>query len=213
MSPSLAYLVLVILAIPMVLAVGPGRVPRVFESDWRALRLRGFWLASAGILLAQLILGLVDGVLPLHFSTELSQTGIGVLYSANAVVLAGAAAVAARFAPRAALGIALVLVVLGVAGAGITTGVPAWVVVLALTATGMGLANTGSVGLLLEGVQTERIVTAMVVWSQIGMVGYLIGPLVGGPVGQSAGYGALGLVALAAALPVAWIMFAPRRRG
>ena len=79
---------------------------------------------------------------------------------------------------------------------------PAWVAALAIAGAGIGLANTGSIGVLLEGVPMERIVTAMVVWSQVGIVGYFIGPLVGGSVAQSVGYGAIGLVPLLAAVPV-----------
>jgi MFS family permease len=41
-------------------------------------------------------------------------------------------------------------------------------------------------------------VTAMVVWSQIGIVGYLLGPLLGGALAQTAGYEALGLIPAAA---------------
>ena len=43
----------------------------------------------------------------------------------------------------------------------------------------------------------RRIVTAMVVWSQVGIVGYLIGPLAGGAVAEGLGYGALGLLTVA----------------
>ena len=150
---------------------------------------------------ATLTLGLIDGVLPLHFAERLSQAGIGARYAATALVLAGAAAVAARWAPRRVLAAALGAVILGVAAAGFTATVPLWIAALAITATGVGLANTGSVGALLESVPTERIVMAMVIWSQIGIVGYLIGPLVGGPVGRSSGFGALAGVAAVAALP------------
>jgi MFS family permease len=123
--------------------------------------------------------------------------------SGSAVVLALAAAVAARFAPRRAMAVALALVVLGVAGAGLSNTFLLWVLTLAFAALGVGFANTGSVGVLLEGVPTERIVTAMVVWSQVWIVGYLIGPLVGGPAGEAFGFGVLGLTAMAAAFPVA----------
>jgi MFS family permease len=61
----------------------------------------------------------------------------------------------------------------------------------------------------LEGVPTERIVTAMVVWSQIGIVGYFLGPLIGGFVAESAGYAALGIVPLLGAIPV--VLLALRR--
>ena len=42
----------------------------------------------------------------------------------------------------------------------------------------------------------ERIVTAMVLWSQIGIIGYLAGPIVGGAVAQAFGYQALWVVPL-----------------
>ena len=51
-------------------------------------------------------------------------------------------------------------------------------------------------GILLDAVSPERIVTAMVVWSQVGIVGYLLGPLAGGAVAQGLGFAALGLVPL-----------------
>ncbi len=62
--------------------------------------------------------------------------------------------------------------------------VPLWVIALLLAAVGIGLGNTGSLGLLVEAVPVERIVTAMVVWSQIGIIGYLLGPLAGGIVAE-----------------------------
>ena len=58
----------------------------------------------------------------------------------------------------------------------------------------VGIGSTGSLGLLVGSVSVERIVTAMVVWSQVGIAGYLIGPLAGGAVAASLGYAALGLV-------------------
>jgi MFS family permease len=80
--------------------------------------------------------------------------------------------------------------------------VPLWLLALLLAAVGIGLANTGSLGLLVEAVPVERIVTAMVVWSQIGILGYLLGPIAGGVVAEALGYGYLGLVPAAAAVVV-----------
>jgi MFS family permease len=74
-----------------------------------------------------------------------------------------------------------------------------WLVALVIAGAGIGLGNTGSIGLLLAAVPAERIVTAMVVWSQIGIAGYLLGPLLGGAVVQAFGFAALGIVPLAAA--------------
>jgi MFS family permease len=77
----------------------------------------------------------------------------------------------------------LAAVVLAVAGtylAGIAAEIPLWLVALALAALGIGIANTASLGLLVDAVPVERVATAMVVWSQIGILGYLLGPLTGG---------------------------------
>jgi MFS family permease len=200
--PFAVYGVLVLVAALLVAAMGEGRTTRSFDTDRSALRSPAFWLASAGILFAVLGLGMVEGVLPLHFGSELSQTGIGVIYATMSVVVAASSALAARLHPRHALVIALGLIVVGIAVAGAAHQVPAWVVALAVAGAGIGLANTGSIGILLEGVPTERIVTAMVVWSQLGIVGYFIGPLAGGFVAQSAGYQAIGFVPLLGAIPV-----------
>ena len=85
----------------------------------------------------------------------------------------------------------LAAVVLAVAGtylAGIAAEIPLWLVALALAALGIGIANTASLGLLVDAVPVERVATAMVVWSQIGILGYLLGPLTGGIVAHSLGY-------------------------
>ena len=46
--------------------------------------------------------------------------------------------------------------------------------------------------------RVRYIVLAMVVWSQVWAIGYLVGPAVGGVVAEAFGYGALGLVPLVA---------------
>jgi MFS family permease len=92
----------------------------------------------------------------------------------------------------------------------VATEVPVWVLAVALAAIGIGLGNTGSLGMLVEAVPVERIVSAMVVWSQVGIVGYLLGPLAGGVVADGAGYAAVGLVPAAAGVPVVFLLL--RRR-
>ena len=200
--PFAVYSVLVLAAVGLVAAMGESHTARSFDTDRSALRLPAFWLASGGLLFAVLGLGMVEGVLPLHFGSELSQAGIGMLYAAMSVVVAISSALASRFRPRHVLVAALGLIVAGIAVAGAADRLPVWIVALAVAGVGIGLANTGSIGVLLEGIPTERIVTAMVVWSQLGIVGYFIGPVVGGFVAEAAGYRAIGLVPLLAALPV-----------
>jgi MFS family permease len=119
-GPFLAYLVLLLLAVPLVVFVEPAAQCH-FTADRGVLRTRGFWIASGAILFASL---------------------------------------------------------------------------------GIGLGNTGSLGLLVDAVPVDRIVTAMVVWSQIGILGYLLGPLTGGIVAEGPGYGYVWLVPAAAALLV-----------
>ena len=201
-EPFLVYLALVCLAAVLVVAMPPSSHHPAFGSDRSALRLPAFRVASAGILFAVLALGVVEGVLPLHLAARLDQAQIGLLYAAMSLVVAVSAALASRFPARAMLLGATGLVVLGIGLAAATGAVPIWIVGLAVGGLGIGMANTGSIGVLLQGVPSERSVTAIIAWSQIGIVGYLLGPLVGGTVAQAAGFGLLGVVLLAAAVPV-----------
>ncbi|HEY2935025.1 MAG TPA: MFS transporter [Gaiellaceae bacterium] len=209
--PFAVYGVLVALGFAVVYVLGASPEPRVFASDRAALRLRGFWLAAAGILFAVLGLGIVEGVLPLHLSERLSQGEIGGLYVGMSLVVSASAAVAGALRPRPILLGATLLVVVGLALAGATNAIPIWLLALALAGCGIGLANTGSLGVLVETVKSERIVTAMVVWSQIGIVGYLLGPVAGGAVTQSLGYGVLGLVPASAAAVLLAVFVSARR--
>jgi MFS family permease len=79
-SPFLAYLALVVLAVPLALAVGTPPRRRHFEPDRSVLRLPGFWLACVGVLFAVMTLGLIEGVLPLRLADRLRQSQIGWLY-------------------------------------------------------------------------------------------------------------------------------------
>lgn len=198
--PFAAYMGLAILAAAVAPLIGSPAVRRPFRADRAALRVRGFGLASAGIAFAVLALGVVDGVLPLHLGAELSQRGIAALFVAVAVIHAGGATLAARLNPRVAVRLSTVLVVAGIAAAGIVDRPEAWFVALAVAGIGVGLGETGSIGILLDAVPAERSVTAMVVWSQIGIVGYLVGPLAGGAVAEFAGFAWVGVVPLAAAI-------------
>ncbi len=199
-GPFLAYIVLLVLAMPLVLLVGEPSTRRDFAADRGPLRYRGFWLASAAIMFAVLALGVLEGVLPLHFAERLSQAQIGALYVGASFVVAVTASASGGMRPQPLVLGAIGLGVLGITIAGIAVSVPLWLIALLLAAVGIGLGNTGSLGLLVEAVPVERIVTAMVVWSQIGIVGYLLGPLVGGFVAEGLGYAYLGLVPAAAAL-------------
>jgi len=198
-APFAAYGALVFVAIPLVFVMEAPTRRLQRQADRASLRLPGFRLAAMGILFAVLGLGVAEGVLPLHFADRLSQVQIGALFVGTSAAVAVAAAAAARFAPRRALAVSLVCVVIGIGLAGASDAVQVWIVALVVAGIGIGAGNTGAIGVLLETVSSERIVTAMVVWSQIGIAGYLAGPLAGGALAQSLGFWAVGLVPLAGA--------------
>jgi MFS family permease len=205
-GPFLAYLVLLLLAVPAVLLVAESPTRREFGADRAALRTRPFWVASAAILFAVLALGVLEGVLPLHFAERLTQAQIGALYVGASVVVAVSATASGGRRPRPLVFAAVLLSVAGISLAGIAVSVPLWLLAVGLAGVGIGLANTGSLGLLVQAVPVERIVTAMVVWSQVGIVGYLLGPLAGGMVADGPGYAYVGLVLAAAGLLVVTLL-------
>ena len=193
-GPFVLYLALVLAAIPLVLTMSPPTEQRVFSSDRSALRSRGFWVAASAVLFAYLVLGLMEGVLPLHLAERLTQAEIGALYVGLSLVVAVSAAAAGSQRPRSMVFGSVFLAVAGISIAGAVAQVPLWVLALTLAALGVGIGSTGSLGLLVESVDVKRIVTAMVVWSQVGIAGYLAGPLAGGLVADGLGYPAVGIV-------------------
>lgn len=210
-GPFLGYAVLILAAVVPVLLMRAPADARSFTTDRSALHLPGFWIASAAILCTVLGLGIVEGVLPLHLAGGLDQTQIGFIYAGVALLVAGVAAAAARFRPHLDVLAAVALITAGLTLAGSTDTVALWIVALIVSGAGIGLGNTGSIGVLLESVQPERIVTAMIIWSQIGIAGYLLGPVLAGGVAQAFGFSALGLVPLAAAVALlAAMRWAPR---
>jgi MFS family permease len=201
-APFLAYLALLLAALPLVLLVEEPTARRTFAADRAVLRRRPFWVAAAAILFASLALGVLEGVLPLHLAERLGQVQIGALYVGASLVVATAGAAVGGRRPPPLVYAALALAVTGITLAGLVTAVPLWMPALLLAATGIGLANTGSLGLLIGAVPVERIVSAMVVWSQVGIVGYLLGPLAGGVIAEEVGYALIGLVPAVAAVLV-----------
>jgi MFS family permease len=202
-GPFALHLVLVTALALALLAIGAPKTPVQFGSDRSALRTPAFLLASAGILMVALTLGTLDGPLPLHFSEQLTQGEIAALYVLTAIVSAGSATLAGRVPPRPTLAVATVLMTLAVSLGGLTEAIGIWVLVAVLAGMGVGGGESGALGVLLESVGVERIVVAMVVWSQLWAIGYLVGPAIGGGVAEALGYGALGLVPLAASMLVA----------
>jgi MFS family permease len=173
-----------------------------FGSNRRALRTRGFVLASAGILLVAAAYGALEGALPLHFATRLAQAEIAALLVLGSLGVGAASVVAGRTTPRLALVGGVVALPLGIGLAGAVTNVPLWIVAVLIAAIGMGIGETGALGILLEETGAEQMVLAMVLWSQVWAVGYFAAPAAAGGLAEVAGFGAVALVPLAAALPV-----------
>ena len=202
-GPFAAYLGLVgVSGVGAVLLLGPPRERATFSSDRHALRRPGFWFASAAILLVALALGTLEGPLPLHFAERLDQREIGAMYVAISLAVAVSAAAAARFAARPTVAAATALMVVGLSLAGATHSIPLWGVAVFVAALGFGLGEAASLGVLLDVVGTERVVLAMVVYSQVWALGYLAGPAAGGAVAGALGFAAIGLVPLAGAFLV-----------
>jgi MFS family permease len=202
-GPFAAYLILVLASVGLALLLPTPAQRKAFHPDRAALRVRGFWLSCGTVLFAVIALGIVEGVLPLHFDSRLGQAEIGALFVGLAFVLGGGAVLAGQLRPRVVVPSGVVLTVIGIAWVGIADSVPTWIAALAVTGIGFAFAETGSVGILLDAVGTERIVTAMIVWSQIGISGYLIGPLAGGGVAEGLSFAWIGVVPLAAAVALA----------
>jgi MFS family permease len=209
-APFLIHLALVAAAAVAVALLPAARDRPAFGSDRSVLRTRGFRLASAGVLLLAAGYGTIDGPLPLHFASELAQAEIAALYVGGSIAVGLSAVAAGRLAPRAALIGGAVLIVVGLAAAGATGAVPLWIGAFAFAAVGFGLGEAGALGTLLETVGAERIVLAMVVWSQIWALGYLAGPAAAGAVAETIGYSAVGVVPGAAALLVIIALLATR---
>ena len=212
-GPFTLYLALVLGAITLVLRMQQPAERQPFVSDRTALRSRGFWVAASAVLFTYLVLGIMEGTLPLHLAERLTQAEIGALYVGLAIVVAASAAAAGAQRPRSMVFGSVFLAVAGIAVAGAVTQVPLWVLGLALAALGVGIGSTGSLGILVEAVNVKRIVTAMVVWSQIGIAGYLVGPLAGGLVAEGLGYRAVALVVAVAGLAVLGTLAAARGVG
>jgi MFS family permease len=211
-APFLGYLGLVALGGLALLLVGAphARAP-AFRSERAVLRSPGFLLASAGIVMVSVTIGAFDGVLPLHFDSLLSQAEIAALYVGTSLVLAFWTVAAARFPLRPTIYVGTVLIVAGLSLAGAGEEIWIWIVALVVVGTGFGLAEAASLGVLLEVVGTERIVLAMVAWSQAFAIGYLLGPVLGGGVSEALGYAALGIVPAGFALLVLWAALLERR--
>ena len=145
-GPFLAYLVLLLVAMPLVLLVAEPASRREFAADRAALRTRGFWVASAAILFAALALGVLEGVLPLHFAERLSQAQIAALYVGASVVVAVSASGAAACDRARSCSRRWCSRWRASRSPGMAAHVPLWIVALLLAGVGIGLATPARSG-------------------------------------------------------------------
>jgi MFS family permease len=210
-SPFLAYAALLAALVPAAATLPRPDTAVSFASDPAVLRSRRFWAAAVAIMLAILATGALDGVLPLHFAQRWSQTGIGVAYLLVGALLAVGSAGAGHQPPARMLLAGGLAITVGLTVVGASTTPWVWALALVLLGLGAGATQTGATGLLLAAVPPARIVTAMVVWSQLGILGYLTAPALGGLLAQHLGYAALGLLPATTATLLA-ILATPTRR-
>lgn len=199
-APFVLFLALVALAAASLALVGRTAERPAFGSDRAVLSHPAFRAASAAVVLVALGYGTIDGPLPLHFAEELGQGAIAGLYVAASLVVGASAVAAGRLSARVAVWTGLPLIALGVGVAGIGDTVPVWAAGIGLAAIGLGLGEAGALGYLLDATGPERMVLAMVVWSQVWALGYLAGPALAGALAEGLGFAAVGLVPFAALL-------------
>jgi MFS family permease len=210
--PFAAYATLLVAGVlaSLRLPAPPAAVNYEPDRSWRGNV--GFWYSAVAIMLGMLAIGLIDGVLPLHFASLLSQWQIGLLYVAIAVMTAVSAVAAGYVRAGLALLLGVTALCIGLAVAGGTEVLAAWVIGLALVGVSAGTVQTGSTGVLLREVPAPRIISAMTAWSQLGILGYFLAPAIGGVVVQTLGYGALVLVPLALVVPLVVLALLTRHR-
>lgn len=209
-APFAAFLAATLAVLVAVFALPAAHDRPRFGSDRAALRTPGFRLASVSVLAVAAGVGVVDGPLPLHFGTRLEQAEIAALYVAAAFVVGGASVAAGHLRPRPLVPVSALLVLAGTGAAVATDDVWLWVPALAVIALGLGLGEACALGVLLESVGAERIVVALVVWSQMWSIGYLVGPVAGGALAEGLGFGSLVAVpAFACALVLVTLKASP----
>ena len=135
-GPFLAYLAMLLFAMPLVLFVKPA-VHRDLTGDRAVLHTRAFWVASGAILFASLALGVLEGVLPLHLAERVTQAQIGALYVGASLVVAISATASGGRPPRT---LVIAAVVLSVAASHLHPGITA----TSASVTGVATGITGT---------------------------------------------------------------------
>jgi MFS family permease len=198
----LPFLVHAVLSLIVLAAVAPNRWDVVAEPF-------GFLHSSIGrdrafrfVIVAWSIFGFsfgyIEGALPVHFATRLSQSGVGFLYMVAAVAAAVGAVTLGRLAgshrsrPGVALGMAFIAG--GLLAGSISDSVAVWVAGAVIFGLGAGGSDPNILGVITTDVPFEIMIGVQTLAAEAFAIGLFIGPLLGGILAEQAGFGVAGIV-------------------
>jgi MFS family permease len=176
--PFIADATLAVVGLTAAAAFPRGR-GRPFGWDLRMLRSRQLGFAVLMVTLVALVISVLDGSYTLHFSTQLSQTGLALLFTASVAAYGVGALLplASGSLPiaKATAQVGAVLSAMMLVGIAAFDTVAAWFVLVVLLGAALG-ATEASVLSIASNVSERSLITSMVVYSQGFAVGFLIGP-------------------------------------
>jgi MFS family permease len=195
-GPFLAHLILVVVCIATVGQLGAPhvRVAADRRTGLREVRSGPFLVASLGVLAVATDLATLDGPLPVYLAVKLSQAQIGLLYAVAAVMLGISAMTTSRLPQRRCIGAGVLISCVGLTALGLSHHVLLWIAAVVVTGLGLGLAEGGSLGLLIGSSDEQGIILVTALWSQFWACGYLFGSALAGGAVTEFGYAASGLV-------------------
>jgi MFS family permease len=198
----LPFLVHAILSLLVLAAVAPNRW-KVVEEPFGFLhssigRDPSFRFVIAAWSIFGFSFGYIEGALPVHFATRLSQAGVGFLYMVGAVAAAVGAVTLGRLAgshrsrPGVALGMAFIAG--GLLAGSIADSVAVWVVGLAIFGLGAGGSDPNILGVITTDVPFEIMIGVQTLAAEAFAIGLFIGPMLGGILAEQAGFDVAGIV-------------------
>ena len=198
----LPFLVHAVLSLIVLAAVAPNRW-RVVEEPLGFLhssigRDRAFRFVMAAWAIFGFSFGYIEGALPVHFATRLSQAGVGFLYMLGALAAAVGAVTLGRLAgshrsrPGVALG--MVLIAGGLLAGSISDSVAVWVAAFVIFGLGAGGSDPNILGVITSDVPFEIMIGVQTLAAEAFAIGLFIGPVLGGILAEQAGFAVAGMV-------------------
>lgn len=198
----LPFLIHAALSLIVLAAVAPNRW-KVVEEPLGFLhssigRDRSFRFVMAAWSVFGFSFGYIEGALPVHFSTHLSQSGVGFLYMVGAVAAAVGAVTLGRLAgshrsrPGVALG--MVFISAGLLAGSMADSVGLWVVGMVVFGLGAGGSDPNILGVITSDVPFEIMIGVQTLAAEAFAIGLFIGPMLGGILAEQAGFSVAGIV-------------------